>query len=113
MLRVELYPHPDFRLEGRDLITSLPVAPWEAALGGEAELATLDGTVRVRIPPGTSSGRKIRVRGRGFPAGKAGEPGDLIAELRIVVPETPSEEERELLERLRAVSKFRPRPERE
>lgn len=113
MLRVELFPHPDFRLEGRDLLTTLPVAPWEAALGGEAELATLDGTVRVRIPPGTSSGRKIRVRGRGFPAGKAGEPGDLIAELRIVVPETPSEEERELLEKLRAVSKFRPRPEKE
>lgn len=109
MLKVELLPHPDFRLEGGNLVTTVDVTPWEAALGGEAELRTLDGQVRVRIPAGTSSGRRIRVRGRGFPAGKQGEPGDLVAELRIVVPETPSAEERELLEKLRAVSRFHPR----
>jgi curved DNA-binding protein len=109
MLKVELLPHPDFRLEGGNLVTTVDVTPWEAALGGEAELRTLDGQVRVRIPAGTSSGRRIRVRGRGFPAGKQGEPGDLVAELRIVVPETPSAEEKELLEKLRAVSRFHPR----
>ena len=54
LLRLELLPHPDFRLEGRDLVTTVAVTPWEAALGGEADLATLDGRVRVRIPAGTS-----------------------------------------------------------
>lgn len=109
MLKLELHPHPDFRLEGANLITTVDVAPWEAALGGEADLRTLDGQVRVRIPAGTSSGKRIRVRGRGFPAGKHGEPGDLIAELRIVVPEKLNAEEKELLEKLREVSPFQPR----
>ena len=108
-LRVELHPHPAFRLEGRDLHTTLEVAPWEAALGGEAELATLDGRVRVRISAGTSSGRRIRVRGRGFPGGKGEAPGDLIAEIRVVVPEKLSSEEKELFEKLRDHSPFRPR----
>jgi curved DNA-binding protein len=102
MLRVDLAPHPLFRLEGRDLVTILDVSPAEAALGGEAGLRTLDGEVRVRIPAGTSSGRRIRVRGRGFPGGKGEEPGDLLAELRVVVPATLSERERELYEQLRA-----------
>jgi curved DNA-binding protein len=110
-LRVELLPHPRFRLEGRDLLTTVDVAPWEAALGGEAEIGTLDGAVRVRIPPGTSSGRRIRVKGKGFPAAQ-GEPGDLYAELRIVVPEALSSTERELFESLRDRSAFRARGER-
>jgi len=109
MLRIELLPHPDFRLEGRNLVTTLEVAPWEAALGGEAAVRTLDGQVRIRIPAGTSSGRRIRVRGHGFPAGKSGEPGDLLAELRIVVPEKLSAKEKELFEKLRDGSGFRPR----
>lgn len=108
-LRVELLPHPRFRLEGKDLLTNVDVAPWEAALGGEAELATLDGTVRVRIPAGTSSGKRIRVRGRGFPGGTRGgqseEPGDLIAEIRIVLPEKLTAAQRELFEQLRDASK--------
>jgi curved DNA-binding protein len=108
-LRVEIHPHPVFRLEGRDLHMTLDVAPWEAALGGEADLATLDGRVRVRIPAGTSSGRRIRVRGRGFPGGKGEEPGDLIAEIRIVVPAKLAREEKELFEKLRDQSPFRPR----
>ncbi|GMU66398.1 MAG: molecular chaperone DnaJ [Acidobacteriota bacterium] len=108
-LRVELLPHARFRLEGRDLLTTVDVAPWEAALGGEAELVTLDGTVRVRIPAGTSSGRRIRVRGRGFPGatkgGQSEEPGDLIAEIRIVLPEKLTAAQRELFEKLRDASK--------
>ncbi len=71
LLRIDLAPHPQFRLEGRDLHIGLEVAPWEAALGAEAELPTLDGQVRVRIPAGTSSGRRIRVKGRGYPGGGA------------------------------------------
>jgi curved DNA-binding protein len=109
MLRVEIAPHPRFRLDGRDLVTTLDVSPWEAALGSEAEIRTLDGQVRVRIPAGTSSGRRIRVRGRGFPGGRNEEPGDLIAELRVVVPPTLSERERELYEQLRKASSPSPR----
>lgn len=109
LLRVEVEPDERLRLEGRDLLTRLDIAPWEAALGADADIRTLDGQVRVRIPAGSSSGRKIRLRGRGFPA-TAGEPaGDLIAELRIVVPESLSDRERELFEQLREVSRFRPR----
>ena len=115
---MEILPHPRFRLEGRDLLTSLEVTPWEAVLGGEAEIRTLDGRVRVRVPPGTSSGQRIRVKGRGFPAGSgapgasgASEPGDLYAEIRIVVPESPSEREKELFAELRSASSFHPRGE--
>lgn len=114
-LKVEILPHPRFRLEGRDLLTSLEVTPWEAVLGGEAEIRTLDGRVRVRVPAGTSSGRRIRVKGRGFPAGSGGsgasEPGDLYAEVRIVVPESPSDREKELFAELRSTSSFHPRGE--
>lgn len=108
MLRIDLLPHPTFRLEGRDLRTALDVAPWEAALGAEAEIPTLDGRVRVRIPAGTSTGRTIRVKGRGFPGG-GGDHGDLYAEVRIVVPESLSAREKELFTQLREASGFRPR----
>lgn len=109
LLRVEIAPHPRFRLEGRDLHATLEVTPWEAALGGEAELETLDGRVRIRIPAGTSSGRRIRVRGRGFPAAGSDAAGDLFAEVRIVVPTTLSARERELFQELRDASEFRAR----
>jgi curved DNA-binding protein len=109
LLRIEHEPHRKFRLEGRDLQTTLDVAPWEAALGGEAELPTLGEPVRIRVPAGTSSGRRIRVRGRGFPGGKGEGAGDLIAELRVVLPETLSERERTLYEGLRDASTSKPR----
>jgi curved DNA-binding protein len=107
-LRVELLPHPRFRLEGDRLLTELAVTPSEAALGGEAAVPTLTGEVRVRIPPGSSSGRKIRLRGKGFPAAK-GAAGDLIAEVRVVVPTELSDAERDLYRQLSNVSSFHPR----
>jgi len=109
LLRVVLAPHARFRLEGRDLHATVDVSPWEAALGGEADLPTLDGRVRVRIPAGTSSGKRIRVRGRGYPGSKHQAAGDLIAELRVVLPDALTPRERELFEQLRAASEFRPR----
>ncbi len=108
LLRVELLAHPRFRLEGRDLYCPLPISPWEAALGCLVEVLTLDGAVTVRIPPGTSSGRKIRLRGRGFPDPK-GTDGDLYAEVQIVIPKKVSVREQELYEELARVSSFRPR----
>ncbi len=107
-LRLEIEPDPRFKIEGADLHTTVPVSPWEAALGGDAEVQTLDGAVRVKIPAGSSSGRKIRLRGRGM-AQAGGEKGDLLAEIRIVVPEKLSERERELFEQLAESSSFRAR----
>ncbi len=106
-LKLDLLPHPRYRLEGSDLHTVLPLSPWEAALGGKVKLETLDGERTVRIPPGTSSGRKIRLRGLGFP-GSNGR-GDLYAELQILVPGTLTDEERRLFSELAEASEFEAR----
>lgn len=98
-LKIEIQPHPRFRVDGADLLAHLPVAPWEAALGADAEVETLDGPVRVKVPAGSSSGRKIRLRGRGLPRA-GGEKGDLLAEIRIVVSDALTDRERELYEEL-------------
>jgi len=111
-LMVELLPHPTFRLEGHDLYTTVPITPWEAALGAEVTLPTLDGAVSFKIPPGSSSGRKIRLKGKGFPNTKSGA-GDLYAEISVRVPEALSTEERKLFEQLAQVSRFTPRPTRD
>lgn len=107
-LKVEVLPHADLRLEGGDLWATVLVTPWEAALGAAVSVPTLAGPLSVKIPAGSSSGKRIRLRGKGFPARK-GEPGDLFAELRIVVPETLTERERELFEELAKVSAFQAR----
>ncbi len=107
-LKVELKAHDRFQVRERDLYTDLPITPWDAALGTEATVKTLDGTVKLKIPPGTSSGRKIRLKGRGFPSPK-GNPGDLFAEVKIEVPKELTRKERELFEKLAQVSKFKPR----
>jgi curved DNA-binding protein len=112
-LRVEVAPDPRFRIEGNDLYTQLAVAPWEAALGTEAEVGTPEGSVRVKVPGGSSSGRKIRLRGRGLPQHGAGgqrDRGDLFAEIKVVVPSALSDQERDLFEQLRQVSSFQARP---
>jgi curved DNA-binding protein len=110
LLRVRLLPHPRFRVEGSDLVTDLPVSPWEAALGAEVPVPTLDGTARVRVPAGSSTGRRLRLRGQGLPD-RGGGTGDLFAELEVHVPPKLSAEERTLFERLAEVSDFDPRSE--
>ncbi|MBK6689492.1 MAG: J domain-containing protein [Deltaproteobacteria bacterium] len=104
-------PHPNFELDGRDLTTNLDITPWEAALGSSVEMATPGGPVKVRIPEGTSSGVKLRLRGQGLPVkpGKDGAPGDLYVKVKVVVPTKLSAKERDLLEQLQAVSEFNPR----
>jgi curved DNA-binding protein len=111
LLRVRIKPHPRFRVDGRDLSVDLPVAPWEAALGAEVRVPTLDGSARVKVPPGSSSGRRLRLRGQGMPA-RDGRPGDLYATVQIHVPKRLTAQERELFEQLRDVSNFDPRPTR-
>jgi curved DNA-binding protein len=107
-LRVRLRPHPRFRVEGRDLYTDLPVTPWEAVLGATVEVPTLNGTTRVKVPPGSSTGRKLRLRGQGMP-GPRGGLGDLYATIKVEVPKKPTAEERKLFEQLAEVSSFNPR----
>ena len=109
-LRVQLRPSDQFRLDGDDVYTPLPVTPWEAALGATVTLPTLDGSVRLKVPAGSSSGRRIRLKGKGYSDGAGGR-GDLYAELRVELPATLSPEERELLERWAALSQFNPRAE--
>ncbi|MCH9650041.1 MAG: DnaJ domain-containing protein [Deltaproteobacteria bacterium] len=106
-LKIEFLPDPDLRLEGTDLFATIPLTPWEAALGGKVAVKTLDGEVTIRIPPSTSSGRKLRLRGKGFPA-RSGT-GDLFVEFQIALPETLTSEEQALFEQLAAASKFSPR----
>jgi len=107
-LLVYLKPHPRFRREGDDLQVDVRVAPWEAALGATVPVSTLSGTAQVRVPAGSSGGRRLRLRGRGLPTA-GGERGDLYAAVQIVVPKHLSEEERELFEQLAAASEFDPR----
>ncbi|HEX4644437.1 MAG TPA: DnaJ C-terminal domain-containing protein [Verrucomicrobiae bacterium] len=107
-LRVHLAKHPDFQVEEHNLIYEADLAPWEAVLGANITVPTLDGSVNIRIPPGTQNGQKLRVRGRGLPQ-RSGPAGDLIVVAQVEVPETVTEEERKLWTQLGSVSRFRPR----
>jgi len=107
-LLVRIAPDPRYRVEGRDIYVDLPLAPWEAALGATVAIDTPGGEARVKVPPGTSSGRRLRLRGRGLPNPR-GAAGDLFAEARIMVPPRLTSEERRLFSELAATSKFDPR----
>jgi curved DNA-binding protein len=107
-LRVRIKPDGRFRLEGRDIHVVAPVTPWEAALGATVPVPTPGGTAKVTVPAGSSSGRRLRLRGEGMPNPR-GQNGDLYAEIRIMVPPEPTARERELFEELAAVSAFDPR----
>ncbi|MBV1855980.1 DnaJ C-terminal domain-containing protein [Catellatospora tritici] len=111
-LVVRLRPDPRFRVEGRDIHVRLPVTPAEAVLGATVPVATPGGEASVQVPAGTSSGRRLRLRGQGMPS-RRGEPGDLYAEVRVMVPDHLSDREKELYEELARVSTFDPRRERE
>jgi len=96
---IAVAPHAFLRREGRDLLMTLPVAVHEAALGAKISIPTLDEPVSLKIPPGSASGQRIRLRGRGVAGDEAGgvPPGDLLAELQIVLPPVRDERSRELL----------------
>lgn len=107
-LRVRLARHPDFEVEDHNLIYEADLAPWEAVLGTNLSVPTLAGRVNIKIPSGTQSGQKLRVRGRGLPLREGGH-GDLIVVTRIVVPDKISEAERKQWELLARDSRFNPR----
>jgi len=107
-LLVRIAPHPRYRLQGRDIHVDLPLAPWEAALGATVAVETPGGEAKLNVPAGSSSGRRLRLRGKGMPNPKA-TAGDLYAEVKIMVPSELTARERELFQELANASSFDPR----
>jgi curved DNA-binding protein len=105
-LEIEFRPHPLYRVEGRDVYLDLPLAPWEAALGASVPAPTPGGQVSLKIPAGSSAGRKLRLAGRGIPGQP---PGDFYAVLQIALPPADSEAARAFYERMAAELPFAPR----
>ncbi|MBX7207669.1 MAG: J domain-containing protein [Verrucomicrobiaceae bacterium] len=108
-LRVRHAAHPEFRAREADVYHELDVAPWEAVLGAEIVVPTLDGSIKLRIPSGAENGQQLRVRGRGLPKGKGGERGDFYVVVTVQLPARLTDAERALWEKLRDVSSFNPR----
>lgn len=92
LLVVALAPHPHFQVEGRDITGPLSLAPWQAALGGKAQVETLGGTVQLNVPAGSQPGRRLRLKGRGLPGTP---PGDHYAQIEVLVPGVENETQRE------------------
>ncbi len=108
-LEVHVRPHRLFQLEGRDVTLTLPITPWEAALGATVTVPTLGGAVDMQVPTGAQSGQKLRLRGRGLPGQP---PGDAYVQLKIVVPPANSPEARAVYEEMRTkLGTFDPRAE--
>lgn len=107
-LEVKLVADAHFRFEGSDVVTALRITPWEAALGATLPVKTLDGDVRVKVPAGSSTGRKIRLKERGYPQA-SGPRSDLYVTLEVAVPSEITDEERALYEQLAKISTFDPR----
>ena len=107
-LRVRLARHPDLRVEGSDLVTDVEVAPWEAVLGASVPVGTLEGEVRLKIPPGSGAGKKLRLRGQGLPR-EDGVRGDLYVVLQVQVPEQVDAAEKKLWEGMAERSRWQPR----
>jgi molecular chaperone DnaJ len=109
-LIVRIGEHPVFHRDADDISITVPVLPWEAALGAKVEVPTIDGRAMLRIPPGTQSGQKLRMREKGIPsATRPGVIGDEIVEIRIVVPEIPNVEAKELWQKLEKMHPEDPR----
>jgi curved DNA-binding protein len=107
-LIVRILDHPRYRVDGRDLSVDLPLAAWEGALGARVTIETPGGDATVKVPKGTSTGRRLRLKGRGLPNPR-GTAGDLYAEVKLMVPRRLSSEEERLFEELAGTSKFDPR----
>jgi curved DNA-binding protein len=104
LLKVKLERHPRFTVvDDHDLLARLHVSPWEAAFGAKVPFSTMDGEVKLAVPPGTTSGAKLRLKGKGMPKGTGDEAGNLTVEIVVVTPTDLSPHERELLEKWAAL----------
>ena len=101
LLEVEYAADPQFEVDGRNIIYTLPVAPWEAALGATLPVATLGGTVELKIPADSESGRKLRLRGRGLPGSAGANSGDQIVELEVLAPKPQNDTQRKAYAKMR------------
>lgn len=111
-IHIRLVPHPVFDVQGHNLMVTLPLAPWEAALGAKVTVPTLDGKIHLTVAPNTQAGKKMRIKGKGL-VGRAGSDitGDLYAIVKIMMPEHSSEKTQALWHELAADASFDPRQE--
>ena len=107
-IKVNIQNNEKFKLKGNDIYTNLYLTPWEAALGTRTQIDSVDDSTQIYIPEGIQTGEVLKIQGKGYKDGKGGR-GDLIAEVKIMVPKELSEKERELFETLKENSKFNPR----
>ena len=108
-LEIHIKPHTVYKLEGRNVLIEWPISPWEAALGATLTVPTPKGSVSIKIPPGTSSHQRLRLKGRGLPAQVQQPQGDAFVVLKIKMPAKLTEEERVAFEKLQESSQFDPR----
>jgi DnaJ-class molecular chaperone len=109
IITIHVTPHKVFRRNGQDLEMTLPVTYAEAALGAKIEIPTLDGSSLFKIPPGTLSGQKLRLKGKGIINPKTRNDGDLYVEIKIVPPSTKDLKVRELLKEIEKIAPYNPR----
>jgi curved DNA-binding protein len=107
LLEIAINDNTQFQLSGRDVLVTLPISPWEAGLGATITVPTLGGEVELKIPAGSNSGKRMRLRGRGMPGGT---PGDQLVTLEIHAPKAQTEEQRKLYEQMAESFDFDPRP---
>ena len=107
-LIIRLAPHPKFEVEGHDLINSVPVAPWEAALGAKVAVPTLTGKINLTVRPDSQNGQRLRIKGNGL-LNKQGQRGDLLAQIKVVMPRSSDEATQELWKKLADKAAFDPR----
>lgn len=107
-IKISIESDKKFKLEGCNIYTYLNLSPWEAALGTRIKVEGIDGGDMVYIPKGIQSGERIKIQGKGYKDSKGGR-GDLVAEIRIMVPKKITEEEAKIYEKLKEISKFNPR----
>ncbi len=108
LIKINIENDKKFKLKGNDIYTVLPLTPWEAVLGIRTSVKSLDSETKVYIPEGIQSGEKVRIANKGYYINKE-DRGDLVAEIKVVVPNNISKEEKKLYEQLKAVSNFNPR----
>ena len=107
-IKINIQNNNKFRLQGYDIVTDLYLTPWEAALGKRVNIDSIEDPISIYVPPGIQSGEKVKIPQKGYKDGR-GSRGDLIAEIKTVVPKKLTEEEKELFEQLKSISKFNPR----
>ena len=108
LIKINIEDNNKFKLEGNDMYTDLLLTPWEAALGTRVSVKSIDDETKIYVPQGIQSGEKIKIPNKGYKDGKGGR-GDLIAEVKIMVPKRLELDEKEMFEKLKEMSGFNPR----